>query len=121
MTKWSGAATSYERVPELLRRALRISWQGRPGVVHLCIPEDVVNGEFEAPATPDPAPARYRRQSPVAPDPAAVREAADMLVDAQLPMIHAGSGVLHAAASAELPRVAELLRAPVTTSWARAT
>ena len=32
-------------------------------------------------------------------------------------MIQAGSGVLHAAASAELREVAELLRAPVTTSW----
>ena len=117
MTKWSGAATAYERIPELLRRALRISWQGRPGVVHLCIPEDVVNGEFDAPAAPDPAPTRYRRQSPLAPDPATVREAADMLADAQLPMIHAGSGVLHAAASSELREVAERLRAPVTTSW----
>ncbi|HRD86094.1 MAG TPA: hypothetical protein PLF63_13085, partial [Rubrivivax sp.] len=33
-------------------------------------------------------------------------------------MIHAGSGVVHAAAHAELARVAELLHAPVTTSWA---
>ena len=33
-------------------------------------------------------------------------------------MIHAGSGVIHAGAYAELKRVAELLHAPVTTSWA---
>ena len=68
MTKWSGAATSYERVPEILRRALRVAWQGRPGVVHVCIPEDVLNGEFDTPGVPDPLPARYRRQAPVAPD-----------------------------------------------------
>ena len=117
MTKWSGAATSYERVPEMLRRALRIAWQGRPGVVHVCIPEDVLNGEFDAPGAPDPVPARYRRQAPVAPDPITVRHAADLLAGAELPMIHAGSGVLHAAASAELRELAELLRAPVTTSW----
>ncbi len=117
MTKWSGAAMSDERVPEMLRRALRISWHGRPGVVHVCIPEDVLNGEFDPPVTPDPVPARYRRQAPVAPDPIAVRRAADMLTDAELPMIHAGSGVLHAGAAAELRALAELLRAPVTTSW----
>ncbi len=117
MTKWSGAATSFERVPEVLRRALRIAWQGRPGVVHVCIPEDVVNGEFDAPVAPDPLPARYRRQAPVAPDPATVRQAADLLIEAELPMIHAGSGVLHAQAAAELRRLAELLPAPVTTSW----
>jgi len=33
-------------------------------------------------------------------------------------MIHAGSGVLHARATGELARLAELLAAPVTTSWA---
>ena len=36
----------------------------------------------------------------------------------RLPMIHAGSGVIHAGAYDELRRVAELLHAPVTTSWA---
>ena len=117
MTKWSGAAMSYDRVPEMLRRALRIAWQGRPGVVHLCIPEDVLNGEFDPLLTPDPPPARYRRQAPVSPDPVTVRHAADLLTAAELPMIHAGSGVLHAAASPELRELAELLRAPVTTSW----
>jgi len=117
MTKWSGAATSIDRVPEMLRRALRVSWQGRPGVVHLCIPEDVLNTEVEEPASADPPPARYRRHTELAPSADAVREAADFLVSADLPMIHAGSGVLHAHATAELRELAELLRAPVTTSW----
>ncbi len=45
-------------------RALRIAWQGRPGVVHVCIPEDVLNTEFDTPGAPDPAPERYRRQAP---------------------------------------------------------
>ena len=41
-----------------------------------------------------------------------------MLAAAELPIIHAGSGIIHAGAYAELRRVAELLHAPVTTSWA---
>jgi acetolactate synthase-1/2/3 large subunit len=41
-----------------------------------------------------------------------------MLAAAELPMIHAGSGVIHAGAYEELRRVAEILQAPVTTSWA---
>jgi acetolactate synthase-1/2/3 large subunit len=40
-----------------------------------------------------------------------------MLVSARAPMIHAGSGVVHAGAFAELAAVAEALHAPVTTSW----
>ena len=97
MTKWSGAATSFERVPEVLRRALRIAWQGRPGVVHVCIPEDVVNGEFDAPAAPDPLPARYRRQAPRRrPIRRRCARRPTCWSTAELPMIHAGSGVLHA-------------------------
>jgi len=84
-------------------------------VVHLDVPEDLINGKGEA---PDPiAPARYRRTAPVFPDPAQVEAAAQMLADAKLPVIHAGGGVLHAGAFAELAELAELLGAPVTTSW----
>ena len=117
MTKWSGAAMDFDRLAEMLRRAFRVSWQGRPGVVHVCVPEDVMNSEFDAPAVTDPLPARYRRETPLAADQEVVRHAADLLATAELPMIHAGSGVLHAQASAELGELAELLRAPVTTSW----
>jgi acetolactate synthase-1/2/3 large subunit len=117
MTKWSAGAMSYERLPELLRRAFRISWRGRPGVVHLAVPEDVLNGGFEAPAAELP-PERYRLCEPLAPAPEQVRRAAELLLAAEAPMLHAGSGVLHARAGSELREVAELLRAPVTTSWA---
>ena len=40
-----------------------------------------------------------------------------MLIEAKLPLIHAGSGIIHAAAYEELAQLAELLHAPVTTSW----
>ena len=40
-----------------------------------------------------------------------------MLARADLPFIQAGSGVIHAGAYHELKEVAELLHAPVTTSW----
>jgi acetolactate synthase I/II/III large subunit len=43
---------------------------------------------------------------------------AELLTAAERPLLHAGSGVLHAGAEAELARLAELLDAPVTTSWA---
>jgi acetolactate synthase-1/2/3 large subunit len=117
MTRWSGAAESFERIPELMRRAFRHAFQGRPGVVHLCVPEDVMNGAFPADAGALPAPERYRRMEPIAAPPALVRQAAERLAQAEQPAIHAGSGVLHARATAELRELAELVRAPVTTSW----
>ncbi len=115
--KWSAAASSFERVPELVRKALRKSWEGRPGVVHVDVPENIMNGKVKA----DVAfwePRQYRSLTPLEPTAEQVARAADLLVSAQVPMIHAGSGVVHAGAFEALARVAELLAAPVTTSWA---
>lgn len=117
MAKSSEAVASIDRLPEAIARAFRQCWTGRPGVVHVTVPEDIMNGSFPAPAAADPAPARYRRRRPSAADPELVRRAAELLVTAEAPMIHAGTGVVHAGAHAELRRVAELLDAPVTTSW----
>ncbi|MFO1407880.1 MAG: thiamine pyrophosphate-binding protein [Steroidobacteraceae bacterium] len=117
LAKWSECAAFFERVPELARAALRHCWEGRPGVVHLDVPETLMNGKVKA-DVPTWRPHQYRRVEPVAPPPALVERAADLLADAELPVIHAGSGVIHAGAYEELARVAERLHAPVTTSWA---
>jgi acetolactate synthase-1/2/3 large subunit len=117
MSKWSEAAESFDRIPELTRRALRQCYLGRPGVVHLCVPEDIVNGEFPTEGVEPLSPERYRRTIRSAAPEILLREAAELLLQAELPMIHAGSGVLHAQATAELRELAELLQAPVTTSW----
>jgi acetolactate synthase-1/2/3 large subunit len=116
MARWSERAASFERIPELLHQALRAAYSGRPGVVHLDVPEDLVNGA--GPALPMPPPAAYRRVEPLEPAAADVERAAALLAEARLPLIHAGSGVIHAGAFAELAAAAEALHAPVTTSWA---
>lgn len=118
MTKWAARVPTLERLPELLRTALRVSWVGRPGVVHLDIPEDILNG----PAVVDDADvwpaARYRRTARLAPSAADVDRAARLLTLAELPLVHVGTGVLHSDAEAALERLVGLLDAPVTTSWA---
>ncbi|HEY6004067.1 MAG TPA: thiamine pyrophosphate-binding protein [Anaeromyxobacter sp.] len=117
MCKWSCAVPSVDRLAELLRRALRVSFEGRPGVVHLDVPESVLN----TPTKPDPdwlrPPERYRTRAAIPPSGAQVAEAARMLVQAARPLLHIGSGVVHAGASAEVHALAELIEAPVTTSW----
>ncbi|BBO21148.1 MAG: thiamine pyrophosphate-binding protein [Burkholderiales bacterium] len=117
IAKWSAAASSFERVPELVRKALRKSWEGRPGVVHVDVPENIMNGKVKADVA-FWAPQQYRTLDPLEPNAAQVARAAELLAAAQAPMIHVGSGVVHAGAYAALARVAELLQAPVTTSWA---
>lgn len=117
IAKWSAAVSSFDRMGELGRKALRKSWLGRPGVVHLDVPENIMNGKT-ATSTAPWAPHQYRNVMPLVAGREQVEQAADWLADAQAPMIHAGSGVIHAGAYDELARVAELLQAPVTTSWA---
>ena len=51
IAKWSAAVSSFDRVPDLMRKALRKSYQGRPGVVHLDVPENIMNGKFKAEPT----------------------------------------------------------------------
>ena len=115
MSKWSHTVGSAERIPELTRMALRSCFEGRPGVVHLDVAETLMNGKakFAEPTSPG----RYRASAPPHPDPELVERAAQMLAAADLPVIHAGSGVIHAAAYPELQHLAEALHAPVTTSW----
>jgi acetolactate synthase-1/2/3 large subunit len=115
MAKWSHAAMSFERIPELMRTALRHCYTGRPGVVHLDIPENLINGT--GPDMPLWRPHQYRRLTPVEPQEGLVAAAADMLAAARLPVIHVGGGVVHALAFEDVAAVAEVLHAPVTTSW----
>lgn len=118
MTKWSEYCPSADRIPEMLRQALRASFTGRPGVVHLDIPENILNQPTGIEASAVRAPETYRRVTTIPPDPVQVERAARMLIEAEQPVIHAGSGVYHSEAERELARLARLLAAPVTTSWA---
>ncbi|MCB1166687.1 MAG: thiamine pyrophosphate-binding protein [Leptospiraceae bacterium] len=117
IAKHSEAVPSFGRIQEIMKRALRHCYSGRPGVVHVDIPEDIMNGKVKA----EPAfssPGKYRPlQEPAAPA-GLIQEAGKMLLSAEFPMIHAGSGIIHAGAHAELQELADWLHAPVTTSWA---
>jgi len=117
MSKFSVAVPSVDRLPELLRRALRISFSGRPGVVHLDVPESVMNTKVEENASWFREPSQYRMLEALTPTTRQVQRALDMLASAKRPILHAGTGIMHAGAYAELKQVAELFHAPVTTSW----
>jgi len=117
MSKWSCAVPSVDRLPELLRRAFRECFTGRPGVVHIDVPESVMNTAVVVEDSWFREPAQYRQLEPLSPSTSQVARALDMLAKAKRPMIHAGSGVVHAEAFEELRQIAELVHMPVTTSW----
>ena len=65
MTKWSVRVPSFARLPELTRRAFRESWTGRPGVVHLDVPENIMNGGATIRKGWQRAPSQYRATEPI--------------------------------------------------------
>ncbi len=93
MCKWSCCAPTADRIPELLRKALRKCFEQAWSGAHRCA-EDVINGATKP--VPILKPHQYRRVEPIHPTPDQVDKVTAMLADTRLPLIHAGSGVIHA-------------------------
>ncbi len=114
LTKWNAVVGDPRRIPELVRTAFREALGGRPGPVHLDVPQDVLSGECVfADDEFDLPPSRYR--SVAGPRPAAteIASAAELLSNARRPLIVTGGGVVLSGAQAEVRELAAALRAPV--------
>ncbi|MBU4194359.1 MAG: thiamine pyrophosphate-binding protein [Actinobacteria bacterium] len=114
VTKWNALVNRWDRIPDLVARALREAYSGKPGPVHLDIPVDVLFETHEEDEIRIAPPERTRNTGRVHGDPDLVAKAAEMLAAAERPMIHAGGGVLWSEASGELKELAEYLCCPVT-------
>jgi len=111
ITKHAEPVTSGAEVANIFRRAFTQLRNGRLRPVLVELPLDAMDE-----AVPEPLDYRPVVRTRFAPDPEAVRRAAEMLVAAKRPVIHAGQGVHWAEAYEELCALAELLAAPVSTS-----
>ena len=114
VTKWNAVVHDPRRIPQLVRRAFREALGGRPGPVHLDIPQDVLAAACEFAADELAlAPQRYRAIGGPRPAAAAVRQAAQLLRGARRPLIVAGGGVVAAGAAVGVREMAAMLKAPV--------
>ena len=109
VTKWNALVNRWDRIPELVSRALREAWAGKPGPVHLDIPVDVLFETGEEESVRIVPLARSRNMGRIQGDPELVDRAAKMLAGAERPAIHAGGGVMAAGAWDELRELAEYL------------
>ncbi len=113
LVKWRGTMAKVEDIPALMRRAFTALRSGSPGPVVLEMPQDVLMTE-----APDEA-LEYQPVGPgrkAAPDAEEVARAADLLVNAKMPVLNLGGGVLSAEAWDEAKELAELLSMPVATT-----
>lgn len=111
VTRWSAAVEHARELPEVLATAFRRLRSGRPGPVHVEVPADVFAEECGDPELPERI-----FPDPAVPEAAAVARAVAAISSAERPLILAGDGVLHSAASAALGALAERLHAPVVTT-----
>ena len=109
-TKWAARCRTSKEIARYVRLAFSHAMSGKKGPVLLEIPKDVQVGTCTA---VDCSPADYRPSAGPTGSPSAIKKAVDLLVNAERPVILAGSGVYWAGASKELVELAELMKTPV--------
>jgi acetolactate synthase-1/2/3 large subunit/sulfoacetaldehyde acetyltransferase len=117
VTKLAIQITKTERIPELLRDALRLAMSGRRGPVFVEIPRDVLNDQTLAAEVLPPY--RYRATHPQPPHADAIREAAQLLRKAERPLMLVGGGVTRAEANDLVVRLADQYAIPMITAYGR--
>ncbi|MCZ6872390.1 MAG: thiamine pyrophosphate-binding protein [bacterium] len=108
MTKWAYQIERVEDLPQALRRAIKVATTPPTGPVFLSLPMDIMMAEANLDVTPPPLIGPRIRG-----DLAHMQRAADLLLQANHPLIIAGDEVAKSQALDELVIVAEALGAPV--------
>jgi len=116
ITKHNWLVTDPADIPRVVAEAFHVATSGRPGPVLVDVPKDVSNAtmswywptehELDLPG--------YRPRTEG--DAALVRQAAELVLGAERPVIYAGGGILKAQASAALRALAERTGIPVVTT-----
>lgn len=103
-----------ELIPDAVHRAVRVAHSGRPGPVAMEVAWDIQSQYCDYPDTSE-----WKREyaKRIRAGSEETRKAAEMLVTAKYPVIVAGNGAVISGAEEEVVRLAELLGAPVVTSY----
>jgi acetolactate synthase-1/2/3 large subunit len=101
VTKWAETVRTPDAIPEMVRKAVRLSRTEKPGAVHLELAEDIAKLPTDAKPIP---PRRFRRSVP---DDKIVDKAFEMLKNAKKPVILAGNGCIRRRASKQLRMLCE--------------
>ena len=101
-------------LPDVMPRALNLAQTGRTGAVLIDVPMDVFSGRVrgEVPATPSRRPSSYR----IAGTDAGIAGAAELLLQAEKPVMFVGGGAHLSEAWDELKEIAEYVGIPVATT-----
>ena len=118
ITKYCTYATAPAEAVYGVQMAVKHASLPRMGPAAVIMKTPIIRAEVPDPPSPRLYPTRgYQRYTPPRPDPAAVRELAEMLAQAERPVIVAGNGVVMTQSGAALQMLAEAAGIAVVTSY----
>jgi len=123
VTKHNYLVTEAADIPRVIREAFHIATTGRPGPVLVDIPKDIVDPtnprsamEWYWPTDAEVIAGLPGYKPTTTGHPRKIKEAAEMILAAERPVVYAGGGILKARAAEKLRELAELLDIPVVTT-----
>ena len=93
ITKWNWSIRNPQNIPEIVRRAFKISLEEKPGAVHIELPQDIAKREADIPPI-EPQPT-YRSEA----NEKLIKQAAQIILEAKNPIIFLGNGCVRENAS----------------------
>ena len=112
LCKRTWLVSNIRQLPRVLQNAHSEAISGRPGPVLIDLPMEIQVEKLAADIPAPPVPLGR-----VFADPATIKQAAELLMAAERPLILIGGGVVMADAQAELVKLAEFLGAPVAATF----
>ncbi|MDG2028068.1 MAG: acetolactate synthase large subunit [Acidimicrobiales bacterium] len=121
VTKHNFLVTEAQDIPRVIHEAFHIATTGRPGPVLVDIPKDIVDPtnprsdmNWYAATDADMELPGYSPQ--MEGDRELIRQAAELIRDAERPVLYVGGGILKARAAEALRELAEMVQIPVVTT-----
>jgi acetolactate synthase I/II/III large subunit len=101
ITKWGWSIRSADSIPEIIRRAFKISLEEKGGAVHLELPQDIAKKKS------DIKPLRTQEFFRATPNRVLINNTVKMILDAKMPLILVGNGCMRGNASLLLRKFVE--------------
>ncbi|MBF0184759.1 MAG: acetolactate synthase large subunit [Magnetococcales bacterium] len=111
ISKYSIQVLDPNNIPEIVRKAFKLSQTEKPGCSFIDFPENI------AEMSVDKQPLKVQQHSIPHPPLEKIKQAAQVIAEANFPIVMAGNGVIRANASAMLVDFAEKLNIPVATTF----
>ena len=114
ITKWARSIYDAKRLPEYVSMAFRIARSGTPGPVYIECPLDVLSSKVDDSQVVFPD--HYYAENDSGSSPAKIKQAVELLLKAERPVVIAGSGLFWAKADKELQEFVDFTEIPVQTA-----